>query len=169
MSAPELPGIFGNYVLGEDFVEVTAPDAISWLPQTVGWKCLALIVGVLLLRLCWRRLRHWYRNRYRREALTRLATLAQQAPHEQWLSDLNQLLKLTALAGYSRARVARLTGDERVEFLNSVCAEAPFSGNSGRLLASGVYALQLPPEGEREQLLAASRLWMTSHRGRDDV
>ena len=29
MSAPPLPDIFGNYALGE-FVEVVAPNAISW-------------------------------------------------------------------------------------------------------------------------------------------
>ena len=35
MSAPPLPDIFGNYILG-DFVEVVSPENVSWLPQTVG-------------------------------------------------------------------------------------------------------------------------------------
>jgi hypothetical protein len=169
MSAPELPDIFGNYALGEDFVEVAAPQAISWLPQTAGWKWLALLVALLTLRWCWLRLRRWYRNRYRREALARIALLENNAAHEQWLFELNQLLKLTALAGYPRQQVAALAGQDWVDFLNSECEQAPFSPDCGSLLARGVYTAAQPPVGERQQLLAASRIWVTAHRGRYDA
>ena len=72
MSAPALPEIFGNYLLGEEFVEVVSPAVVSWLPQTAGWACLGAVCLALLMRYGYRRLRQWYRNRYRREALARL-------------------------------------------------------------------------------------------------
>ncbi len=49
MSAPPLPDIFGNYVLG-DFVEVVSPENISWLPQTAGWVWLGAFLLAVLLR-----------------------------------------------------------------------------------------------------------------------
>ena len=78
MSAPPLPEVFGNYALG-DFVEVVSPAGVSWWPQTVGWLWLgAGLLAYLGLRL-WRFLRHWYRNRYRREAIARLQADAREA------------------------------------------------------------------------------------------
>ena len=125
MSAPPLPDIFGNYVL-QDFVEVVAPTAISWLPQTKGWLILGLVLIAFLLRYCARRVRLWYSNRYRREAEKRLQELEQAAVQSKLLSELNRLLKLTAMAAFSREQVARLSGDEWVDFLNSCCPTAPF-------------------------------------------
>ena len=61
MSAPPLPDIFGNYVLG-DFAEVVSPQAISWLPQTIGWAWLGVALLVLLLRYLFKWIRKWYQK-----------------------------------------------------------------------------------------------------------
>ncbi len=167
MSAPPLPDIFGNYALG-DFVEVVSPAAISWLPQTAGWAVLAALLAVLLLRYGWRRLRHWYRNRYRREALARLRVIAQSAQQDT-LVELNKLLKLTALAAYSREQVARLSGQEWVAFLNQRCASPPFSPEHGRLLAQGVYEGAAVSDATRQALHGACLAWVENHRGAADV
>ena len=63
-----------------------------------------LVLLVLLGRYCWRRLRHWYRNRYRREAATRLQQLADKTDQGGLLTELNRLLKLTALAAFPANR-----------------------------------------------------------------
>ncbi len=169
MSAPALPEIFGNYLLGEEFVEVVSPAAVSWLPQTAGWACLGAVCLVLLMRYGYRRLRQWYRNRYRREALARLVKLPASGDSTAWLVELNKLLKLTALAGFSRERVARLSGEEWIDFLNRQCAEAPFSPEQRELLASGIYRGEVLEVATREQLLAASVTWVRSHEGPDGV
>jgi hypothetical protein len=162
MSAPPLPDIFGNYVLG-DFAEVVSPHAISWLPQTTGWAWLGAALLVLLLRYLFKRIQLWYQNRYRREAAARLEQLATNPDHKTWLIELNTLLKLTALAAFSREQVARLSGQDWVEFLNRHCAAPPFSAELGRVLALGTYTGTTVAETTRQQLLAAARNWVQTH------
>ena len=106
MSAPPLPEIFGNYSLG-DFVEVVSPAGISWLPQTAGWLWLAAFALAYGLHRGWRWLRHWYRNRYRREATAALAGLAEEGTS---IAQINRLLKLTALAVLLRVALLFVPG-----------------------------------------------------------
>jgi hypothetical protein len=162
VSAPPLPDIFGNYVLG-DFVEVVSPDGISWLPQTVGWAWLGVILLALLLRYSWRRLHHWYHNRYRREAIARLQQFANTGDQESWLTELNKLLKITAIAAFSRELVARLSGEEWADFLNGHCTAPPFSPEQQNLLATGAYRKTTLEDNTRQQLLAASLTWVRTH------
>lgn len=162
MSAPPLPAAFGNYALG-DFAEVVSPADISWLPQTTGWAWLGAALALLLLRVIWRRLRHWYRNRYRREAIARLRRLAQSASGDGWLIELNTLLKLTAMAAFSRERVARLSGEEWIEFLTRQCRSQVFSPQQRWLLAIGPYRSAPIAQDARDQLVAACRDWIRLH------
>ena len=159
MSAPPLPEIFGNYSLG-DFVEVVSPAGISWLPQTAGWFWLAVFVMIYGLRQGWRWLRHWYRNRYRREASAALAALADR---DTGIAEINRLLKLTALAVFSRKQVASLSGDDWVNFLNTHCPAAPFSPQQGQWLALGSYRELQLDYAETRTLLQASTSWVNLH------
>ena len=168
MSAPPLPEAFGNYALG-DFAEVVAPAAISWLPQTSGWLWLGGFLILWLGRQLWMRLRRWYRNRYRREALAHLQRLQQSHSTGLPVSELNHLLKLTALAAWPRKRVARLSGSRWVAFLNETCQSAPFDGHCEQLLAGGGYRLEVVAGASSDQLLRASRQWISEHRGPADV
>lgn len=168
MSAPPLPDIFGNYALG-DFVEVTAPAAVSWWPQTVGWIWVGVLLGLLLARKLWRMGRHWYHNRYRREALQRLTKIEAGPLDETTPEQLNRLLKLTALAGWSRDQVARLTGSEWVEFLNRTCESPPFGPTLAELLATGPYTAPAIDPATGRRLLQACREWIRHHRGPANV
>ena len=164
MSAPPLPEVFGNYAL-RDWVEVVSPDGIDWWPQTAAWGWLTAIVLVFLGRIVWRRTLHWYRNRYRREALVRLSHLKQLEDSTQFLVQLNKLLKLTALVAYSRAQVAQLTGNAWLDFLNSECEQPLFDDTLSQLLASGPYSATALDPQKRDQLLTASRAWIQAHYG----
>ncbi len=167
MSAPPLPETFGNYALG-DFVEVVSPGAISWWPQTTGWWFVAAGLGSLALYHGWKRLRHWYRNRYRREAIARLQRLASKGGSDNIVSDINRLLKLTALVAYSREQVARLSGNEWVSFLNHHCPTHPFSADQGHLLALAPYRTEKVETSTGLQLLAASLTWVREHESPTD-
>jgi hypothetical protein len=162
MSAPPLPDTFGNYALG-DFVEVVSPTAISWWPQTTGWWFVAAGLGGLALYKGWKHLRHWYRNRYRREATARLQSLAEKGDNTDIVSEINRVLKLTALVAYSREQVARLSGDEWVGFLNRHCSASPFSADLGRLLALAPYKAETVNGSTGQQLLDASLTWVKKH------
>jgi len=163
MSAPPLPEIFGNYVLG-DFVEVVPPESISWWPQTLGWKILGVVVCALLMYRACRALLHWWHNRYRREALARLQGLTSRSAEGLSVSEVNRLLKLTALVPFAREQVASLSGPEWVEFLNSQCVAAPFNPEQSTLLAAGSYRSELLDPGRGRALLCACQTWVLEHR-----
>ncbi|GAB5452337.1 MAG: hypothetical protein Hals2KO_26650 [Halioglobus sp.] len=169
MAAPELPDIFGNYVLGEEFVEVVSPAGVDWMPQTAGWWWLGAILALLLLRAAALRLRHWYHNRYRREALARLERFDNDVAPEQWLTELNRLLKLTALAAFPRADVAQLYGEDWTQFLDAQCESSPFSPPLRQLLGSGIYSGAVPAEQTRAELREASAAWISNHNGPTNV
>ena len=162
MSAPPLPDAFGNYALG-DFVEVVSPAAINWWPQTTGWWWVGAALVVVLGRYGWRRLRHWYRNRYRREATVRLQQLAAASANDNWLLEINRLLKLTALAAFSREQVASLSGEAWVNFLNRQCTTPPFSAQQGQLLALGIYTGQAVAAAHRQAMVDACLTWVREH------
>ena len=168
MSAPPLPDAFGNYALG-DFVEVVPPPDISWWPQTAGWWWLVTLLAGFALYRGWKLLRRWYRNRYRREAARRLQGLARSGSSDNLAGEINRLLKLTALVAYSREQVARLSGEEWVDFLNSHCPTPPFSPDQRHLLALASYTCQEVEPESGKQLLAASLAWVQQHENpRDD-
>ena len=162
MSAPPLPDAFGNYALG-DFVEVVSPAAISWLPQTTGWKLVGIALAGLAVYHGWRRIRHWYRNRYRREAATKLAQLAGSEDGSLQAADINRLLKLTALAAFPREQVAQLHGTAWIDFLNAQCASPPFDGEPADLLALGPYRAVAIDGATRSALVTASLTWVKEH------
>lgn len=160
MSAPPLPETFGNYALG-DFVEVVSPAGVSWLPQTVGWWLIAGLLIVYLSRWTWRLLTHWYRNRYRKEALNRLSRIS---PSDNYLVELSKLLKITAVAAYDRPETAQLTGAPWPDFLNRKCDTNPFDEELSTLLAEGVYRQVKLSEGQHDRILAAAKVWIKSHK-----
>ncbi len=167
MSAPPLPETFGNYALG-DFVEVVSPDAISWLPQTAGWRWLGLLVLLAVLYRGLKILRRWYHNRYRREATARIMDLLDDPDRPTGAGEVNHLLKLTALAAFPREQVARLSGPDWVEFLNRQCPQPAFTAQQAELLGSGSYRLEPLGRVARQDLLAASLAWIREHRNPQD-
>ena len=168
MSAPPLPEVFGNYALG-DFVEVVAPTAVSWLPQTVGWFWLGMALLAFGLYRGWLKLRHWYRNRYRREAEARLQNLAAESDGYELVCEINRLLKLTAMVAFSRQQVARLSGADWTEFLNRQCQSPAFSPDQARLLAVGPYGAMTVDQAGARQLIAASLNWVRQHENPADA
>ena len=160
MSAPPLPEIFGNYAL-RDFIEIVSPESISWLPQTAGWLWLSLGLLGLGLHYVWRALKHWYRNRYRREAIGRLQALANLEGSSELVAEINRVLKITALVAYSRETVAKLSGNNWAQFLNQQCEQPPFSTAQLELLATATYRGQVI--GSQQQLLQASVQWVEQH------
>lgn len=164
MKAPPLPDTFGNYALG-DFAEVVLPDAISWMPQTTGWLWLGGALILLLLHKGFNKARLWHADRYRREARRRLTQLEMQNSSSNWLSEINKLLKLAAMAAYSREEVAALWGNEWTSFLNEQCAKPPFTNEQKELLAQATYTLSDTVHSTLTQqaLLDAALLWVEKH------
>ena len=64
----------GSYLL-RDLHDQALPEAISWLPQTIGWQFFAIVLTGLFVRYCYIAMRRYWQNRYRREAIQALQQL----------------------------------------------------------------------------------------------
>ena len=88
---PNIPGI-------EQLKEIALPAPISYAPQTWGWWMLLAVLVVAISLLTARRYRQWRRDRYRREALVRLAQLQKRSNDLNALRELPELLKRVAIS-----------------------------------------------------------------------
>ena len=132
------------------------PPPPSWIPQTIGWYVVFAIAGIGILLLAIHSLRRWLGNRYRREALRELALL----PPEQF----STLLKRTALTVWPRDKVASLSGEAWLRFLNSTADGDLFQrapGNSIEELALRSMTVSGDDEQELRKIAAA---WIRRHR-----
>jgi len=163
MSLPDLPTPFGNNAL-RGLVEIVPPDSVSWIPQTKGWLVVLLIASGLLIRLGFRRLKAWFDDRYRREAEKRVIALEKSSTPETFLSELNSLLKLTAISAFSREEVAALSGASWPAFLNAQCSAEPFGSEHRHWLANGLYRGDIPSNAEKDELARAAKQWIRQHR-----
>ncbi len=161
---------FGNYLIhGID--EIILPDAISYYPLAPGWKALGLIIAVYIVFQLRRWLKHWWRNRYRREALRQLARAEQQAEASKQPQDIVAVLpyyiKATALQAYPRQEVASLSGRDWLTFLDAHYSGPSFRDGIGEKLLTVAY---LPREQwqlsdqQCNELLKMSRHWIAKHK-----
>ena len=164
---------FGNYLIhGID--EIILPEAVSWWPTAPGWKVLAIIIVILLLFMCVRWMKHWWRNRYRREALRQLQQVQRQAGKQlhEVVTVLPYYLKVTALQAYPRQDVASLSGEHWLAFLDKQYSGVAFSEGIGRKLLAVAYLPQEQwqlSEKDSEVLISMSRSWISKHREATDV
>lgn len=147
---------------------ITPPEPVSFWPPQPGWYVVIGLLIVLLVYGIYRFVLHKKRNAYRKRALSELEKLNSRKPDRELIADLNTLLKLTALKGYPRTRVAGLTGTSWLEFLEQTGPKSKFSQSPGTLLtqASFVKTDQLELEqNDWAELIRMSRVWITSHKG----
>ncbi|AWY38810.1 DUF4381 family protein [Pseudomonas putida] len=102
---PNIPSI-------DQLKEIALPAPVSYAPQTWGWWVLLALLVLAALIIAARRYWQWRRDRYRREALVRLAQLQKRSDDLSALRELPELLKRTAISMPSTPSVgARLARD----------------------------------------------------------
>lgn len=152
--------------------DIVTPLPPSWLPQTVGWLVVGVVVLCGLLWLGWRLWRHWHANRYRRAALKELARLqaglaADQTARVGALLALAELLKRTALAAWPRETVASLSGTGWRDFLAAHAGNASDAVPPLALLIETEYrdpaALAHWPAQQGRDTATACRRWIAGH------
>ena len=169
---------FGNSKL-TGIQEITLPEPISYVPHTIGWKILLVVIVIAALVFGYNRYRHWQANRYRTFALQRLAEIEQavQVPETRLrsgamplglsLADLPVLVKQTALQAFPRDEIAQLSGERWLEFLDRSCDTQEFTQGVGQLLPQLAYqsasALANLPEQRISNLIDLIRQWIKNH------
>ena len=138
------------------------PEPLEWLPQTPGWWIvLGWFLAVLLL-LAGQFARRRQRNRYRRDALAQLRSIAAQTefgPAEA-AQHIAALLKRTALAAYPRKDVAALYGRDWAQFLRESSGNDPQVADAADMLAAAAYR----PDADGADLARPASRWIRLHR-----
>ena len=137
--------------------DIVLSEPVSWLPQTTAWY-VAVVAALLVMALglaAW--LRHRRKNRYRREALARLAEIANRGAY----AELPALVKRTALCCGRRVEVASLTGEAWLRFLDESYGGRGFTHGPGRALTTLAYAPT--PELDGDAIVPVVRDWIRKH------
>jgi hypothetical protein len=145
--------------------DIVEPVAVSWMPETVGWIGLALLLTGLLSWWASARLRAWRAAAYRREALAALEELRSGGAGA--LPSVPALVKRVAISAAGRRSVAALSGPGWLEFLDRSYVEGAFTDGPGRILPDLAYASEesvaaLDPK-EVDALFTLLADWIRAH------
>ncbi len=170
MSFPALPDVFGNYAL-RGFEEIVPPDPVSWLPVTLGWR---IVLVILLARFSWSAFKYsrkWWHDRYRRSALRKLEHIfTSDSVSSARLRSVAELLKATALHAYPRDEVAALSGTAWIGWLNQHAKEPLFDNELRNLLTTTLYRSEGNIDAAQlDQLRTAAAHWISQHPGAADA
>jgi Domain of unknown function (DUF4381) len=145
--------------------DIAVPPPVPWWPPAPGWYIVGGMVFALLGLAAWCALARWRRDRYRREALVDLDRIARDPDAPPSISTVAELVKRVALAAYPRDRVASLTGDAWLAFLDATGGTDAFSRGAGHVLKDAAYRKDAPHEpSELLKLADVVRHWITHHR-----
>ena len=119
------------------------PDPVSWWPPAPGWWLLASLALVIAAAAALSLLRRYRQGASARVARTELETLAADYTRDHDAAalarGLSRLLRRFALASFPHHRVAGLTGDDWLAFLDEQGGHGRFRAGSGRFLLEAPY------------------------------
>jgi len=138
---------WGNYLL-EKIVETTAPEAISYFPQTIAWQLMLFFLIIFMIKKAYQSWKLYQANAYRREALTWLEKCS--LTNEKDIRQLPTLLRKTALLAYEvssknrtanssgvvitrRDKITQLSGSAWAVWLDEHCPKTQFSVQANNL------------------------------------
>jgi Domain of unknown function (DUF4381) len=132
------------------------PPPPAWIPQTIGWYELFAIAGLLILWLIIHSVRRWYANAYRREALRELEVARPE--------EFSALLKRTALSVWPREKVASLSGEAWLTFLNQTATGELFRESPSNRVEEPAFRGMPLSGGDQQALRTATAEWIRRHR-----
>ena len=152
--------------------DIVVPPPVPWWPPAPGWYVVFALGAALVGWLIWHAYRHWRANAYRRIALRRLvsvrAELADPSHRASALTELAALVRRAVLHAAPRERVAALSGDAWLAFLDAGIGGDAFRSNTGKLMISGPYqpanTIANIPRADLEALCGIVERWLRKHR-----
>lgn len=148
-----------------DLRDIHLPDPVSFWPPALGWWiALILVMGLIPLSI-------WAFRKFRTPKALRTARHELQGLRESYAANqqdhtltigVSRLLRRYAIAVYGRERVAGLTGEKWLTFLNEKGQTNQFTDGTGRVLVSVPYGSHEPVQGQ--ELIAAVEHWLQGNR-----
>jgi hypothetical protein len=111
--------------------DILLPAEVNWWPVAPGWYGLLVILTAFGLLVGLRYMASYRKNAYRRGALRELQSLNDP-------TTIAELLRRTALAIHPRPAIAKLSGQDWVDWLESQCPEKMPDSIEGDLI-NGAY------------------------------
>jgi hypothetical protein len=148
--------------------DIHLPGEPAFWPPAPGWWLVAAVAMALLAWMTVIALRRYRLHRQRQRVLAALAGLEQQLANERTpdaLARLSVLLRRLALMRFPRERVAALTGNAWLRFLDESGGNGRFVDGPGRVLGTGPYQRSLPSDLDAAGLVALVREWVTRNAG----
>ncbi len=143
------------------------PEAITGWPPAVGWWLLIALVIVLGWLGGWFYRRSLTANSAVKSARKILAEL-KQSTHlstTEKLAQLSILLRRTAISLAADKKVAGLTGQAWLAYLDKTMTATPFTDSVGYLLVEFAYRKSPPVPAELDRLFACCERWLeTCHK-----
>ncbi|MCG6402815.1 DUF4381 domain-containing protein [Vibrio fluvialis] len=149
-----------SYMLRE-LKEVPIPDPVGWWPQALGWQLLLILLAILTVYVIYQRAQHWWRNRYRREAIEALARLS--SDDALWPQKMHQIVKVVMV--YLDSKNAAVYGQSLLRQMDSY-----YQGNVNMAqnanFVQWVICLEDPKATNPDfaAIHAALRAWLLNHR-----
>lgn len=152
--------------------DIVLPGPVSYVPATYAWGIVGIVLVAGACVLVARAVRRWRADAYRRRALVELTALRRAFDEEglrhDALAGLASLLKRTSLSFCPRERVAALSGEEWLAFLEASAPGVRFSSGPARLLESAAYEpperTSRVPEADVRAVFDAVESWTRAHR-----
>lgn len=148
--------------------DIHVPDPIGWWPLAPGWWLLIVLSLLAVAALMW----WWHQQRQRRipvqAALTELERIEQayQGDTQQLVRELSGVLRRIAIGFYGRHRVAGLSGERWLRFLDEQGESSPaiFTRQFQTELTELPY--RRVADADVKQLIQAIRRWTKQQGGR---
>lgn len=151
--------------MNDSFGQLIEPPAVGFTFGAPGWYVLGVAVLFVLLLFGWLMIRHYRRNRYRRDALAYVAL------HEANLTEnpagatyeMNMVMKRLAISLYGRSASASLRSGQWIALLNESIGKELFDTGDSALVSEALYNGQVSVDSARK-FSAKARTWISDHR-----
>lgn len=134
--------------------------AAAWPPAAGFWLALIVVLLILVPLYRWRRSRHGQPNYQLAQSSLQQIAQSYRLNNDSaaLINALARWLKQVAILAYPEHRVAGLTGQRWLEFLDSVLQGADFTDGCGQLFARRAYSEHA--EADANRLLRLCQRWL---------
>jgi len=153
------PAASGNLVLRDIHVPFT-----DWWPPAPGWWIVAALALITLFGL-WRFIQKAFvRRRRQRTVLAAWAEVREgllETTDPGSLAKASEFMRRVALASYPREKVASLSGDAWLAFLDETGGGEGFRSGPGRVIGSAAYRPDVGVDVDADALVELIKRWLT--------